>query len=192
MIAVIDNYDSFTYNLVQYVGELTGGDGIKVYRNDAVSLSEIDKLSPQGIIISPGPGNPDGAGLSMDIVRKFYKRIPILGVCLGHQVIAQVFGGKIIRARQLMHGKISLVNHCCSGLFDGIKNPFPAVRYHSLAVDESSFPAELEMSASADDGEIMALRHKEYPVWGLQFHPESILTENGKMLVANFLKGVNK
>ncbi len=189
MILVIDNYDSFTYNLVQYIGELVEGTGIKVFRNDDITISDIDTLSPERIIISPGPGNPDNAGLSMDIVRSFYKDIPILGVCLGHQVIAQVFGGKVIGAQTLMHGKPSLINHCCTGLFEGICNPFQAVRYHSLSVDKENFPCDLELSATADDGEIMALKHKEYPVWGVQFHPESILTENGKKIIANFLEG---
>lgn len=189
MIVVIDNYDSFTYNLVQYLGELAGGTAIKVYRNDEVTTAEIEKLAPQRVVLSPGPGNPDRAGICLDLVRRLRGKLPLLGVCLGHQVIGQVYGGKIALARNIMHGKVSSISHNGEGIFKGMKKPFNAARYHSLAVNSNNFPAVLAVTARSEDGEIMGLKHKEYPLWGIQFHPESILTEDGKIIVSNFLKG---
>ena len=185
MILVIDNYDSFTYNLVQYLGEL--GAELRVVRNDAVSLREIAGLRPERIVISPGPGTPDDAGVSLDLIRAFHAKIPILGVCLGHEAIGQAFGGRVSRARRQMHGKTSEISHDGKGIFHRLSSPFPATRYHSLAVLDEGFPAELEISARAEDGEIMGLRHRRYPVEGVQFHPESILTDQGKPLLRNFL-----
>jgi anthranilate synthase/aminodeoxychorismate synthase-like glutamine amidotransferase len=185
MILVIDNYDSFTYNLVQYLGEL--GAELRVARNDTVSLEEITDLAPESIVISPGPGTPDDAGISLALIRAFSATIPILGVCLGHQAIGQAFGGRVSRARRQMHGKTSEISHDGNGVFHGLPSPFPATRYHSLAVLDEGFPAELEISARAEDGEIMGLRHRRYPVEGVQFHPESILTDQGKALLRNFL-----
>ena len=184
-VLVIDNYDSFTYNLVQYLGEL--GARMRVARNDALTVDEVEALGPEGIVISPGPGNPDGAGLSLDLVRRFYTRVPILGVCLGHQTIGQAFGGTVARARRQMHGKTSPITHDGCGVFRGLPPGFEATRYHSLVVLEAGLPADLEISARADDGEIMGLRHRRYPVEGVQFHPESILTGQGRALLANFL-----
>lgn len=186
MILVIDNYDSFTYNLVQYLGEL--GQKLEVYRNDKVSLDVISKLNPKRIVISPGPGRPKDAGISNAIIKKFGKKVPILGVCLGHQCIAEVFGGRIIRAKRIMHGKVSLIYHNNKGIFKGIKNPFEATRYHSLLVENKTFPSCLKITARTKENEIMALAHKKFPILGVQFHPESILTHDGKRLLDNFLK----
>jgi anthranilate synthase/aminodeoxychorismate synthase-like glutamine amidotransferase len=184
MIVVIDNYDSFTYNLVQYLGEL-GGD-IRVFRNDRITLEEIDRLKPERIVISPGPGVPADAGISEDVVKCFHRTTPILGVCLGHQAIGEVFGGKILRAPSLMHGKVSQIFHDGKHLFSGLPQGFQATRYHSLVV--SDIPACLEISAETKDGVVMGLRHRDYPVEGIQFHPESIMTVFGKQLLRNFLK----
>jgi anthranilate synthase/aminodeoxychorismate synthase-like glutamine amidotransferase len=187
MLLVIDNYDSFTYNLVQYLGEL--GEQIEVRRNDEVALEEIEsRLRPTRIVISPGPGTPDGAGVSLKIVEKFAGRIPILGVCLGHQVIGQAFGGRIVRSPVLMHGKSSEICHDGKTIFAGLDNHFKAGRYHSLVVDRESLPACLQVSAFTLDDIIMGLRHREMKVEGVQFHPESILTSGGKKLLANFLR----
>jgi anthranilate synthase/aminodeoxychorismate synthase-like glutamine amidotransferase len=185
MILMIDNYDSFTYNLVQYLGELE--EEVEVHRNDAISVDTIAEMQPDAILISPGPGNPDEAGISLDTVRHFAGRIPILGVCLGHQTIAQAFGGKVVRAGRLMHGKTSPVHHDGRTLFEGIPSPFEATRYHSLIVERESIPEEFEISAETAEGEIMAMRHRRFPLEGVQFHPESILTQEGKRLLANFL-----
>lgn len=186
MILMIDNYDSFTFNLVQYLGEL--GADIKVFRNDALTIDEIRKMKPEKIVISPGPCTPNEAGISVDVVTNFAGEIPILGVCLGHEAIAAAFGGKIIKAKKLMHGKTSMIKHDGKGVFEGIDNPFEATRYHSLAVDEQTLPDSLLISATTDDGEIMGLRHKEYNITGIQFHPESILTILGKNILNNFLQ----
>jgi anthranilate synthase component II len=186
MILVIDNYDSFTYNLVQYLGEL--GAEIKVVRNDQISLQEIRDLKPKRIVISPGPGDPDDGGISNDVIREFGPTTPILGVCLGHQCIGQVYGGNVDRAPRLMHGKTSPVYHNSDGVFYGVPSPFNATRYHSLIVEEP-LPDCLQVIAFTSEGEVMGLRHKEYPVVGVQFHPESILTEHGKRILANFLDG---
>ena len=185
MILMIDNYDSFTYNLVQYLSEL--GEKLVVHRNDKISLAEIDDLNPSHIVISPGPGRPVDAGISREVIEEFGKRIPILGVCLGHQCIAEAFGGKVVSARRLMHGKTSMIYHAGRGIFQGIPSPFEATRYHSLIVDRKSLPKALKVIARTKDKEIMALKHKKFPVWGVQFHPESILTENGKELLKNFI-----
>jgi len=185
MILVIDNYDSFTYNLVQYVGEL--GASPTVYRNDAITIEGIKQLKPKQIIISPGPGYPDQAGISMDVIKNLGKEIPILGVCLGHQAIGQVFGGKIVHAPSIMHGKTSDIYHDKKGVFKNIKNPFVATRYHSLVIDPDSLPDTLIKTAWTKDGVIMGVRHKTYPIEGIQFHPESILTTLGKDLLKNFL-----
>jgi len=186
MILMIDNYDSFTYNLVQYLGEL--GQNIKVVRNDKIAIEAIMRLEPKRIVISPGPGRPEDAGISCEVIKEFAGKIPILGVCLGHQAIGYVYGGKIINAKKLMHGKISLIYHNQKAIFRGIPNPFEATRYHSLIVERKSLPRCLEIIAWTKDDEIMALKHKNYPVWGVQFHPESILTNAGKDILANFLK----
>lgn len=186
MILVIDNYDSFVYNLVQYLEEL--GKKTEVYRNDKISLLEIEKKDPEAIVISPGPGRPENAGMSNQIIEHFASRIPILGVCLGHQSIAQVFGAKIVRARNLMHGKTSLVYHYGKDIYQGIENPFLATRYHSLIIKNDTLPDCLVKTAWTDQEEIMGIRHRECPVWGMQFHPESILTEVGKKLLKNFLE----
>jgi anthranilate synthase/aminodeoxychorismate synthase-like glutamine amidotransferase len=183
---MIDNYDSFTYNLVQYFGEL--GVDLSVYRNDAITIDQIKKMDPEKIIISPGPGRPESAGISVDIIRKFSGKIPILGVCLGHQAIGYTYGGKIIGAKQLMHGKTSLIHHKGKGIFKGVKNPFEATRYHSLVIEKQTLPQELEITAWTDDDEIMGVEHKTLPIWGVQFHPESILTHEGKDLLKNFIK----
>jgi len=183
---MIDNYDSFTYNLVQYLGEL--GEDVRVYRNDQISVSEIEQLKPDRIVISPGPCTPNEAGVSVATIRQFAGKIPILGVCLGHQSIGQAYGGKIIRAKQLMHGKTSMIHHTNKGVFAGLANPFEATRYHSLVIERESLPEVLEITAWTDDGEIMGVRHKTLAVEGVQFHPESILTQYGHELLANFLK----
>ncbi len=184
MLLMIDNYDSFTYNLVQYLGEI--GQEVEVYRNDVVSLDEIDHIDPDHIVISPGPCTPNEAGISVALVEEFGVEIPILGVCLGHQSIAQAYGGTIIHAQQLMHGKVSPIHHNGEGLFYDLPDPFTATRYHSLAVEGESLPDCLEVTAWTQDGEIMGLRHLDYPVEGVQFHPESIMTPNGHNLLANF------
>ncbi|MBK9054503.1 MAG: aminodeoxychorismate/anthranilate synthase component II [Chloroflexi bacterium] len=186
MLVMIDNYDSFTYNLVQYFGEL--GAEIRVFRNDEVTLDEIRALKPTHIVISPGPGNPDDGGISNEVLREFGPTTPILGVCLGHQCIGQVYGGNVSRAPRLMHGKTSSVYHNGKGLFDGVPSPFKATRYHSLIVEEP-LPDVLQVTAFTRDGEVMGLRHKQYPTMGVQFHPESILTEHGKRILQNFLDG---
>ncbi len=184
MIAVIDNYDSFTYNLVQYLGEL--GAELEVFRNDQVTLDELEQLAPSHILISPGPGTPDDGGVSNDVIRRFSPRLPLLGVCLGHQCIAHVFGADVNRAPRLMHGKTSLIYHSDQGIFAGLPDPFTATRYHSLIV-QRPLPAELTLTASTIEGEVMGIRHSRYPTFGVQFHPESILTPEGKQLLNSFL-----
>jgi para-aminobenzoate synthetase component 2 len=187
MLLVIDNYDSFTYNLVQYLGEL--GEQVEVRRNDRVTIDEIEsELRPKRIVISPGPGTPDGAGITLDVIERFAGLVPILGVCLGHQAMGQAFGGRVIRAPQLMHGKASEVIHDGKTIFAGLSDRFQAGRYHSLIVEKDSLPSCLEISARTSDDVIMGLRHREMKVEGVQFHPESILTAEGKQLLANFLK----
>lgn len=195
MIIVIDNYDSFTYNLVQYLGELSQelpvASDIRVYRNDAIDIDTILQLKPDGILISPGPGRPEDAGISLQLIEKLGSQIPILGVCLGHQSIGQVFGGKVVSAPVLMHGKTSSVHHQNKGIFEGIESPFTATRYHSLVIDRASIPDTLEITAWVEDGTVMGVRHREYHhVQGVQFHPESILTDNGKTLLRNFLQSL--
>jgi anthranilate synthase/aminodeoxychorismate synthase-like glutamine amidotransferase len=185
MILVIDNYDSFTYNLVQYLGEL--GATLEVARNDALDVDAVARLAPERIVISPGPGHPDQAGVSLEVIRRLGPTTPILGVCLGHQAIGQAFGATVSRARMQMHGKTSNIHHDDRGVFAGLPNPFVATRYHSLVVLAATVPPDLEITARAEDGEIMGLRHRHYPVEGVQFHPESILTVEGKRLLANFL-----
>jgi len=185
MLLLIDNYDSFTYNLAQYFGEL-GCDAL-VKRNDEISIDEIAALAPGHICISPGPCTPPQAGISKEVVLKFGRHIPVLGVCLGHQCIAEVYGGKVVRADRLLHGKSCKVKHNESALFSDLSNPFDAGRYHSLVVERKSFPACLEITAESEDGEIMALRHREFPVQGVQFHPESVLTADGRKILTNFL-----
>ena len=186
MILMIDNYDSFTYNLVQYLGSL--GKRVKVFRNDKITIPEIIRLKPKKIIISPGPGRPEEAGVSCMVIKEFAGKLPILGVCLGHQAIGYVYGGRIIKAKNLMHGKTSLVYHNNKGIFRNIPNPFEATRYHSLIVENKSLPSCLEVIASTKEKEIMGLRHKDYPVFGVQFHPESILTPSGMDILKNFLR----
>ena len=185
MLLLLDNYDSFTYNLYQYLSEL--GADVQVRRNDQVSLEEIGRIQPERIVISPGPCTPNEAGLSCDVIATFGPYIPLLGVCLGHQAVGQVYGGRVVRAPQPMHGKTSLIYHRCKGVFGNLPQPFEANRYHSLIVERSSLPAELEITAETDDGLIMGLRHRNYPVQGVQFHPESIMTPVGKALLRNFL-----
>ena len=182
---MIDNYDSFTYNLVQYLGEM--GQELKVCRNDAITVEGIKKLKPARIVISPGPGSPKDAGVSKEAVKVLGSRIPVLGVCLGHQCIGEVFGGKVVGAKRLMHGKTSLIFHNGKGLFKNIDNPFVATRYHSLLVEKKGLPKELEITAETKEKEIMGLRHKKFPIYGVQFHPESILTQSGKEILRNFL-----
>ncbi len=186
MLLMIDNYDSFTYNLVQYLGEL--GADVRVYRNDAVTLDEVAAMQPANIVVSPGPCTPNEAGISVPLIRRFAGQIPILGVCLGHQSIGQAFGGRIVRAQRVMHGKLSPVTHDGRGVFAGLPSPFSVTRYHSLAIERDRVPADLEVTATADDGEIMGVRHRRFAVEGVQFHPEAILTEHGKRLLANFLE----
>jgi len=187
MLLMIDNYDSFTYNLVQYLGEL--GQEVKVYRNDEITLEGVEKLKPAHVVISPGPCTPNEAGISVPLIKHLAGKVPILGVCLGHQAIGQALGGKIVHAKQLMHGKTSLIHHTGSGVFAGLKQPLLATRYHSLVIERESLPAELEVTAWTDDGEIMGVRHRTLAIEGVQFHPESILTEHGHKLLQNFLKG---
>ena len=186
MLLVIDNYDSFTYNLVQYLAEL--GQQVRVVRNDEVSVDDIERMCPEHIVISPGPCTPNEAGISLDVIRRLAGKIPILGVCLGHQAIGQAFGGKVIRAKEVVHGRTSRVFHDDKGIFAGLANPFEATRYHSLVVERSSLPDCLEITAKTWDEEIMGLRHKSLPVEGVQFHPESFLTKVGKDLLRNFLR----
>ena len=195
MIIVIDNYDSFTYNLVQYLGELSSqlpvASEIQVYRNDKIDLETIKKLQPDGVVISPGPGRPEDAGISGAVISQLGSTLPILGVCLGHQSIGQVFGGKIVSAPVLMHGKTSEIHHTGIGVFQGLPNPFTATRYHSLVIDRQSCPDVLEITAWVDDGTIMGVRHRNYPhLEGVQFHPESILTSSGKQILRNFLESI--
>lgn len=185
MILMIDNYDSFTYNLVQYLGEM--GQQLKVFRNDKITIEEIEDMNPDRIIISPGPCTPSEAGISVDAIKHFTGKVPILGVCLGHQSIGQAFGGEIIRAQRLMHGKTSMIHHDNEGVFAGMPNPFEATRYHSLIIRRETIPDCLQITAETDAREIMGVRHKEYPIEGVQFHPESILTVDGKKLLANFV-----
>jgi para-aminobenzoate synthetase component 2 len=186
MILVIDNYDSFTYNLVQYLGEL--GAEVQVFRNDAISLDEMGAIKPERLLISPGPGVPDGAGVTLEAIRAFAGKIPILGVCLGHQAIGQAFGGRVTRAPYLMHGKTSEICHDSATIFQGLPYRFKATRYHSLIVEKEGLPEELEVSATTPDGVVMGLRHRRFPVEGVQFHPESVMTEYGKKLLKNFLE----
>ncbi len=187
MLLMIDNYDSFTYNLVQYFAEL--GADVVVQRNDEITLAQIEKMNPQQLVVSPGPCTPNEAGVSVAAIRHFAGKIPILGVCLGHQSIGQAFGGKIVHARTLMHGKTSLIHHHNTSVFTGLPNPFTATRYHSLVVERATLPNCLEVTAWSDDDEIMGVRHRTFPVHGVQFHPESILTEHGHDLLKNFLNG---
>jgi anthranilate synthase component II len=185
MLLMIDNYDSFTYNLVQYLGEL--GEDVRVVRNDEMDVDAIQALAPARIVISPGPCTPNEAGVSLEVIRRFAGRLPILGVCLGHQAIGQAYGGKVVHAKTLMHGKVSRIHHSGKGVFAGLPTPFDATRYHSLAIERASCPPELEVTAWTDDGEIMGVRHHALEVEGVQFHPESILTEHGHALLRNFL-----
>ena len=185
MLLMIDNYDSFTYNLVQYLGEL--GQEVKVARNDEITLEEVAKLAPERIVISPGPCTPNEAGISLALIERFAATIPLLGVCLGHQAIGQAFGGRVVHARTLMHGKVSAIHHKGGGVFAGLPTPFNATRYHSLAIERASCPEALEITAWTEDGEIMGVRHRSLAVEGVQFHPESILTEHGHALLRNFL-----
>ena len=187
MILVLDNYDSFTYNLVQYLGQL--GADVSVYRNDAVSVEKIEQLKPSHVVISPGPCTPNEAGITLELIRRLAGRVPLLGVCLGHQAIGQAFGGKVVRAARVMHGKTSRIGHDGKGIFEKIPNRFLATRYHSLVVERASLPACLDVTADAEDGAIMGLRHRSLPVEGVQFHPEALLTEHGHKLLQNFLEG---
>ena len=186
MILMIDNYDSFTYNLVQYLRQI--GEGVEVKRNDTVTISEVEAMAPQAIVISPGPGRPESAGISLETISHFSGKVPILGVCLGHQSIAHAFGARVVPAKRLMHGKTSSIASDGKGVFNGIKSDFQAMRYHSLAVDKESLPQCLEVTATAEDDEIMGIRHRVHPTEGIQFHPESIMTPVGKRLLRNFLK----
>ncbi|MEO5693506.1 MAG: aminodeoxychorismate/anthranilate synthase component II [Usitatibacter sp.] len=185
MLLMIDNYDSFTYNLVQYFGEL--GEEVKVVRNDEMSVDAIERLGAERIVISPGPCSPNEAGVSLELIKRLAGRVPILGVCLGHQAIGQAFGGKVVHAKTLMHGKVSKIHHEGKGVFAGLPTPYDATRYHSLAIERATCPADLEITAWTEDGEIMGVRHKTLPVEGVQFHPESILTEHGHALLRNFV-----
>jgi anthranilate synthase component 2 len=185
MVLMLDNYDSFTWNLVQYLGEL--GAAVKVVRNDAMSVEAIAALHPERIVISPGPCTPNEAGVSVPLVRHFAGQVPILGVCLGHQAIGQAFGGRVVRAERVMHGKLSSIVHDGRGVFADVPSPFNATRYHSLALERASLPPDLDITATADDGEIMGVRHRDFAVEGVQFHPEAILTEHGRKVLANFL-----
>ncbi|HEX4331436.1 MAG TPA: aminodeoxychorismate/anthranilate synthase component II [Usitatibacter sp.] len=185
MLLMIDNYDSFTYNLVQYLGEL--GEDVRVLRNDEKTVAEIDAMAPDRIVLSPGPCTPNEAGVSLELIERFKGRVPILGVCLGHQAIGQAFGGKVVHAKTLMHGKVSRIHHSGKGVFAGLPTPYDATRYHSLAIERASCPADLEVTAWTDDGEIMGVRHLSLAIEGVQFHPESILTQHGHALLENFL-----
>jgi anthranilate synthase component 2 len=189
MLLMLDNYDSFTYNLVQYLSEL--GADVRVYRNDAITLDQVAALAPSQIVVSPGPCTPSEAGISVPLIQRFAGKIPILGVCLGHQAIGQAFGGRVVRAQRVMHGKISPVTHDGRGVFKDIPAPFAVTRYHSLAIERESLPESLEVTATSDDGEIMGVRHRQQAVEGVQFHPEAILTEHGRRLLANFLEGAS-
>lgn len=186
MILMVDNYDSFTYNLVQYLGAL--GEDVRVFRNDKITIDKIKALKPKRIVISPGPGRPEDAGVSCEVIRKFAGKIPILGVCLGHQALGFVYGGRIIGASKLMHGKTSAIYHNQQNIFKGIPNPFEATRYHSLIVERKNLPGPLEITAWTKEREIMGLKHKQFPLWGVQFHPESILTKEGNHILSNFLR----
>ena len=186
MLLMIDNYDSFTYNLVQYFGQL--GEEVVVHRNDRITLEQIEQLAPERIVVSPGPCSPNEAGISIPVIKHFAGKVPILGVCLGHQAIGAAFGGNVIRSAYLMHGKTSAIHHDEKGLFKGLPNPFEATRYHSLIVERSTLPACLEVTAWVEEGEIMGMRHRELPLWGVQFHPESILTVQGMDILRNFLE----
>ena len=186
MLVMIDNYDSFTYNLVQYLGEL--GQQVSVFRNDEITLDRLSALSPQFLVVSPGPCTPNQAGISVEAIRLFAGKIPVLGVCLGHQSIGQAFGAKIVHARTIMHGKTSMIEHTGTGVFSDLETPFLATRYHSLVIEKASLPESLEITAWTDDGEIMAARHRDFPVQGVQFHPESIATAHGHNLLSNFLE----
>jgi len=187
MLLMIDNYDSFTYNLVQYLGEL--GEKVKVIRNDELTVEGIERLAPERIVISPGPCTPDEAGVSLALIDRFKSRVPILGVCLGHQAIGQAFGGRVVHAKTLMHGKVSRIHHAGTGVFRGLPTPYDATRYHSLAIERESCPRDLEVTAWTEDGEIMGVRHRSLAVEGVQFHPESILTQHGHALLRNFISG---
>ena len=186
MLLMIDNYDSFTYNIVQYFGEL--GEDVRTVRNDEITLNDINQLKPDRICISPGPKSPVDAGISVEVLKQFGGKLPILGVCLGHQAIGEAFGGKVVRAKEVMHGKTSLIAHTGVGVFKGLPSPFTVIRYHSLAIERASLPDCLEVTAWTDDGEIMGVRHKEFDIEGVQFHPESILSEHGHALFKNFLE----
>ena len=186
MILVIDNYDSFTYNLVQYIGSYN--QNLLVYRNDKISIEKIKEINPQNIVISPGPGKPESAGISIQIIKEFGPKIPILGICLGHQAIVVAFGGRVDRANEIVHGKTSVISHDNSVLFSGVPEKFKATRYHSLVAMEDSFPVDLKITATTDNGLIMGLEHKKFPIFGVQFHPESIVTEYGMDMIKNFLK----
>lgn len=190
MIVMIDNYDSFTYNLVQYLEQI--GAAVHVVRNDTFSISDLASWNPEGIVISPGPGRPENAGLSLSVINHFSGKIPILGVCLGHQAIGAAFGGQVVAAKRLMHGKTSMIHSDEKTIYRGIRNPFEAMRYHSLAVSRKNFPECLTISSESDDGEIMGIRHRDHPTEGIQFHPESIMTRVGKRLLRNFLNGMVK
>ena len=190
MILMIDNYDSFTYNLVQYIGQL-GGD-VRVFRNDQVTLREIDEMSPEAIFLSPGPCSPKEAGITVEVIQAFYNKYPLLGVCLGHQAIGYAFGGNVIRAERIMHGKTSQIRSDGKTIYRGLPNPFVAGRYHSLIVEKKSIPDCLMVTAETEEGEVMGIRHREYPVEGIQFHPESILTPNGKRIIKNFLESLKR
>jgi anthranilate synthase/aminodeoxychorismate synthase-like glutamine amidotransferase len=187
MIAMIDNYDSFTYNLVQYLGEL--GAAVRVFRNDEITVDALEALAPSHVVVSPGPGTPDDAGITLGLIARLAGRVPLLGVCLGHQAIGQTFGGKVVRAGRVMHGKVSRIRHDASGIFAGLPDEFSATRYHSLVVERSSLPACLAVTAQSADGEIMGLRHRELAVEGVQFHPEALLTEHGHKMLQNFIEG---
>ena len=187
MVLMIDNYDSFTFNLVQYLAEL--GAQVQVVRNDELSVAEIEKLAPSHVVLSPGPCTPNEAGITLETIERLAGRIPILGVCLGHQAIGQAFGGKVVRAKHVMHGKVSRIHHDGHGVFSKLENDFIATRYHSLVVERDSLPSSLEITAESEDGEIMGLRHRKLPVEGVQFHPEALLTEHGHQLLQNFIQG---
>jgi anthranilate synthase/aminodeoxychorismate synthase-like glutamine amidotransferase len=190
MILMIDNYDSFTYNLVQYLGQL--GEDVAVRRNDAISLDGIAEMNPEAIFLSPGPCSPEQAGITIDVIRRFHQSVPLMGVCLGHQAIGHAFGGRVVRAGRIMHGKTSPILNDGRTIFQGLPSPFPAGRYHSLLVERETLPGCLEVSAQTEEGEIMGLRHREWPVEGIQFHPESILTPSGKRIIRNFLKLIGR